>query len=145
MLEKIYKLKAADKDFRLFEFDRSEIGRVEEQTSLVFPDYLKSLWQEFGYFFMDRGLNNEKMTYQLNRLLTPEEIAQLLNGDTDLDFQDPKIDRVDNSIPFMAGSRDSCLHTSIDDTGVFWIGDRVSETLGEFFNRLADDAGFYTG
>ena len=144
-MQKLKQLQAAGKSFRLFEFDRSEIGPVEQRLGLAFPEYLKSLWNEFGYFFLDTGLNDKEMTYQLNRLLTPEEIAELLSGSTDMDFQDPAIDRVDDSIPFMAGSRDSCLHTAVNDTGVYWIGDEVSGSLDEFFDRLADDAAFYIG
>jgi hypothetical protein len=123
-------------------FDLGEILIAEHNLGIVFPDSLKNLWEEFGYFAVLKGLKNEEETNQFNRLLAPSEIEGLVNG-IDVGFSSPQDERIDGAVPIMAYSESGCIQMKLDDTGVFYFDELVAKRLEEFIDKLSIDADFY--
>ncbi len=141
MFENLNKIRDSFDDF-FFEVRDGEATLIEHELGIVFPETLKILWGEFGYFFVRQGVEDDKRSYQKNRLLTPIEIKGLIEG-KDVGFSSPPGERVEGGVPFFAASSTACLQTKLDDTGVYWFDDLVAENLEQFIEKISLRADFY--
>ena len=142
MFEKLRQLKRSHSDL-FYAVVADEVDQAERRLDLVFPDSMKALWHEFGYFFVQHSLDGGKRSNQTNRYLSPNEIEHLLSDDNETSFSSPEEERVGNAIPFFAASPAACLQTKLDDSGVFYFSEKVADDIEAFFSQLASDPDFY--
>ncbi|TWU43620.1 hypothetical protein Poly51_62750 [Rubripirellula tenax] len=143
MFDKLKSIRELSEKSYFSAVDAAEITLVEHRMGIVFPESLKALWREFGYFGLDKGLKDSEPSNQFNRLLTPIEIEGLVSTREDVGFSSPSDERIENAIPFMAYSEGGCFQLMLDDSAVYYFDDVVGSCLEEFIDKLSQHADFY--
>lgn len=155
MYEFMYHLKRAPQPARRMELHEnfffpvisSEINKAEQDLGFALPDELKQFYEEIGWGQLQTGRNG-KVTDN-NHVVSPREIIEILDG-TSEDWVTPgDTDEMEpGTLPFFIRypSLFLCLHPHSDNPdAVWWMwGDKICDSLVEFFQKLIEDPDWFS-
>ncbi len=140
-------LERADRSNDVEPVNLKEIAQVEERMRIKFPKVLRWFWEKHGYAFLRQGFQNDVPVENNNRILDALEIESLLNKSNDCGFMAPSEGFGENCIPFFHLGEATYFVVSLDSPNpVYGIvrKKKLTESLAEFFDAIADDAGSFT-
>ncbi len=128
-----------------FPVDHALIFEAEERLGYTFPDELRAFYIEIGEGRLQSGEEARLVSHSHNSVIHPTDIPKLLDGTCE--WMMPYTEIQPDVLPFFDRDLDLflCLRPRSDNpNAVYWMwGDRICDSLVEFFQRLMVDPDWF--